>query len=81
MTGNLACGSAVARPCSAPGPGLGLAHRARAAPLGCGTPPCAFGPTTSLAQARKALADILELALLPFWRSARSTPRPLKATT
>lgn len=54
---------------TAAGLGFAFASSARAGPpLGCGTPPCAFGPITSLAQARTALQDILNIALLPFWR-------------
>ena len=56
------------------GVGVTLSQRAWAAPpAACGAPPCAFGPTTSLAQARRALTDILEVALLPFWRRLADT--------
>ena len=42
---------------------------ARAAPpLGCGTPPCPFGPVSTWRGARGALHDLLDLNLLPFWR-------------
>lgn len=37
-------------------------------PVGCGSPPCAFGPTTSWTGARAALEGILNQSLLPFWR-------------
>ena len=47
----------------------GLAGPAWAGPpVGCGSPPCAFGPTTSWAGARTALESILDQSLLPFWR-------------
>lgn len=38
------------------------------APLGCGTPPCTFGPTTNWSVARVGLENILTQSLLPFWR-------------
>lgn len=37
-------------------------------PVGCGTPPCAFGPTTGWTAARAGLEAILDQSLLPFWR-------------
>ena len=52
------------------GAGLGFARRTWAeAPIGCGSPPCTFGPVTGLVEARAGLEDILNLALLPFWRA------------
>lgn len=48
---------------------IGSTWPARAgAPLGCGVPPCTFGPTANWVAARTALESILTQSLLPFWR-------------
>ena len=58
----------------AAGAGLALGRRAWAAPpVGCGTPPCAFGPTTGWPAARAGLEAILARSLLPFWRRVADT--------
>ena len=50
------------------GAALALGRGAVAAPTGCGTPPCAFGPTTGWPAARAGLEAMLSQSLLPFWR-------------
>lgn len=65
QTGRLSRRAALA----AAGAGLALGRQAWAAlPVGCGTPPCAFGPTTDWEAARAGLEGILSQSVLPFWR-------------
>ena len=57
------------------GAALALGRGAAAVPVGCGTPPCAFGPTTGWVAARAGLEAILSQSLLPFWRPRRRPAR------